>query len=50
MSGRRRKKEYLVLWSGYPIDEATWEHVENFTSPIGLRGLIRRDQSAETTS
>ena len=46
-SGQRRKKEYLVLWSGYPIDEATWEPAAHFTSPSGLRGLLRRDQPAE---
>ena len=45
--GQWRKKEYLVLWSGHPIDEATWETAMSFTSPSGLRGLIRQDRPPE---
>ena len=47
ISGQHRKKEYLVLWAGYPIENATWEPAANFTSPSGLRGLLRRDQPSE---
>ena len=45
--GQRRKKEYLVLWTGYPIENATWEPASSFTSPSGLRGLLRRDKPSE---
>ena len=47
MEGQRRRKEYLVLWSGYPIEEATWEPTSHFTSPSGLRGLLCRDKPPE---
>ena len=47
MVGQRRRKEYLVLWSGYPLEEATWEPTSHFTSPSGLRGLLRRDNPPE---
>ena len=45
--GQHRKKEYLVLWAGYPIENATWEPASSFMSPSGLRGLLRRDQPSE---
>ena len=45
--GQRRKKEYLVLWSGHPIDEATWEPASHFASPGILRGLLKRDKPSE---
>ena len=47
MEGQHQRKEYLVLWSGYPIEEATWEPTSHFTSPSGLRGLLRRDHPPE---
>ena len=45
--GQRRKKEYLVLWSGHPIDEATWEPTSHFASPGILHGLLKRDKPSE---
>ena len=43
----RRKKEYLVLWSGYSLDDATWEPTSHFSSAAGLRELLRRDNPPE---
>ena len=45
----RRKKEYLTLWTGYPIEEAIWEPAAHFTSPAGLRRMIREHQPTEDT-
>ena len=45
----KRKKEYLTLWTGYPIEEATWEPAAHFTSPAGLRRMIREHQPTEDT-
>lgn len=35
-SGRRIVKEYLVLWKGYPIIEASWMQKEQFLHPNQL--------------
>ena len=29
-SGRRQKKEFLVLWVGYSVDDASWTPADNF--------------------
>jgi hypothetical protein len=34
---RRRQLQYLVMWKGYPISEATWEpvsHLQNAPDAI----------------
>jgi hypothetical protein len=31
---RRKRKEYLVRWRGYPLEESTWEPVENLEGNI----------------
>ena len=45
--GRRREKEYLVLWSGYSIDDASWTPASNFTSQERLRELVEEDKPEE---
>ena len=35
-SGRRRKKEFLVLWAGYSIDDASWTPAASFDYPEEL--------------
>ena len=31
---RRRQLQYLVLWKGYPLSEATWEPARNLTNAV----------------
>ena len=47
MGQGRRRKEYLVLWSGYSLDDATWEPASHFSSAVGLHDLVRRDNPLE---
>ena len=48
-SKRNKKilKEYLVLWKGYPIEEASWVQVEQFSHPGQLRNYLEEDKSQE---
>ena len=29
--GRKILKEYLILWKGYPVEEASWVHADQFS-------------------
>ena len=40
-------KEYLVLWKGFPIDEASWILPEQFVQPRLLQQFIKDDQPEE---
>ena len=44
ISKNRTQKEFLVLWSGYPMDEASWIPVGNFDDQNRLQEDIIRDQ------
>ena len=50
LSGRRRKKEFLVLWGGYPIDDASWIPANNFDYPDELQKMIDCDNPMEDTA
>ena len=41
---RRKRVEYLVLWEGYPPEEATWEPGESLvgTAEEALQEFLRR--------
>ncbi len=43
----RRYKEFLVLWTGYSVDDASWIPATNFDDPQGLKELIERDRPVE---
>lgn len=34
--GRRKILQYLILWKGYPVHEATWEPIENLDGALEL--------------
>lgn len=42
-----RKKEYLVLWAGYLVEEATWEREASFDDPEALGRRIEEDKPPE---
>ena len=43
----RRHKEFLVLWTGWPLDDASWIPSSNFTYPEELKKMIQRDNPVE---
>ena len=45
--GRKILKEYLVLWKGYPIAEASWIQAEQFSHPDQLQQYLEDDQPLE---
>ena len=45
--GRKTIREFLVTWTGYPLEEAMWIPEENFTYPRLIKRMIKRDQPIE---
>lgn len=43
----RRQKEFLVLWTDWSLDDASWIPAENFTSTRELEKMIWRDKPKE---
>ena len=46
----RRHKEFLVLWIGWSIDNASWVLAGNFTYARELQKMIKRGKLEEATS
>ena len=46
-NGRFSHNEYLTMWIGYPIEEATWEPDYNFTDAAVLQDNLKEDQPTE---
>ena len=40
-------KEYLVLWKGFPVEEASWVQAEQFSHPEQIQQYIEEDQPLE---
>ena len=40
-------KQYLVLWRGFPVEEATWITQEQFIRPELLQKFIQEDKPVE---
>ena len=47
--GRKKTREFLVTWYGYPLDEAQWIPEANFPYPAQLRQQLRDDRPVEDT-
>ena len=41
---RSRKKEYLVLWKNFSLDDASWTHENNFDYLEELQKMLYRDK------
>ena len=48
-SRRRRKREFLVLWQHYSIDDASWIPEANFDNPKDIPMMMKRDNPTEDT-
>ena len=46
-NGRYSHNEYLVLWQGYPLEEATWEPEAHFEDKALLKHNLEKDKPAE---
>ena len=43
-SGRRRKREFLILWKQYLINDACWIPGSNFDDPTEIPKMMERDK------
>jgi hypothetical protein len=41
-SGRGRNTQYLIMWKGYPVWEATWEPQDHINAPAALSEFNNR--------
>ena len=46
----RGTRSFLVLWTGWSIDDASWIPTGNFTYARELQKMIKRDKPEEDTS
>ena len=42
-----KRREHLTLWTGYPLEEATWEPEENFDDREALLRSLKEDNPRE---
>ena len=40
-------KQYLVLWKGYPVEDAMWIEADQFSHPGQLQDYLEEDQPQE---
>ena len=40
-------KQYLVLWKGYPVEDAMWIEADQFSHPNQLQDYMKEDQPQE---
>ena len=45
--GRKKTREFLVIWHEYPLEEATWIPEQNFPYPNELHKMIKHDKLVE---
>ena len=46
---RKRKREFLILWKNYSIDDASWIPEDNFDNPEDILMMMERDTLVEDT-
>ena len=47
---RKWRREFLILWKYYSIDDASWIPEDNFDDPADIALLMKRDNPVEDTS
>ena len=47
--GNRQKKEYLVVWKGWPLSDATWLPMEDIRPRENFENMIERDNPVQDT-
>ena len=47
--GTDRKKEYLVVWKGWPLSDATWLPMEDIRPRENFENMIERDNPVQDT-
>ena len=45
--GRRRVREFLVTWEGFPLDEAEWIQESDFHDRAMMEAQIEQDKLRE---
>ena len=45
--GAGGKREFLVLWKNYSIDDASWIPEDNFDHPAKIPKMMKRDNPTE---
>ena len=40
-------KQYLVIWKGYPVEDAMWIEADQFSHPNQLQSYLQEDQPQE---
>ena len=48
--GRRTIREFLVTWTGYPLEDAQWIPESNWRDPSKLEEYIKQDRPTEETA
>ena len=48
--GRQRYREFLTMWRGYPLEEASWVPEYDFSDQQQLRIDIEKDNPPEDTA
>ena len=48
-SGNKQKKEYLVVWKGWPLSDATWLPMEDIRPRENFENMIERDNPVQDT-
>ena len=46
---RKRKRESLILWKNYSIEDASWIPEDNFDDPTDILMMMEQDQPSEDT-
>ena len=41
--GRKRTREFLVLWRGWPLEDSTWVLADDIAPHVELEAMIYRD-------